>query len=253
MLADLADQSVDAIVTDPPYDNDGVPLYEPLGAFCSPRAEARSPGGRLCRPPPARPRDGAARPRRAHLHVARGERAALAGTRRSACAWSTASTGRVLLYSAGPYRPRTWLNDVVFAEGRGGPEERPLHPWQQALEPVRHWVRQVSEPGELIVDPFLGPERRRSQRSWRAGASSAATSTRAVSRRRGGAWWSWWPAASFNPKEMRHDADDNAAKGEADRCLGFAVPNSDKVSTLCQFHRKKRLDRAALGQFGLST
>jgi hypothetical protein len=62
----------------------------------------------------------------------------------------------VLLYSAGPYRPRTWLNDVAFAEGRGGPEERPLHPWQQALEPVRHWVRQVSEPGELIVDPFLG-------------------------------------------------------------------------------------------------
>jgi DNA modification methylase len=55
-----------------------------------------------------------------------------------------------------PYRPRTWLNDVAFAEGRGGPEERPLHPRQQALEPVRHWVRQVSEPGELIVDPFLG-------------------------------------------------------------------------------------------------
>jgi ParB-like chromosome segregation protein Spo0J len=33
VLADLADQSVDAIVTDPPYNNDGVPLYEPLGAF----------------------------------------------------------------------------------------------------------------------------------------------------------------------------------------------------------------------------
>jgi hypothetical protein len=62
----------------------------------------------------------------------------------------------VLLYSAGPYQPRSWLNDVAFAEGSGGPEERPLHPWQQALEPVRHWVRQVSEPGELIVDPFIG-------------------------------------------------------------------------------------------------
>ena len=62
----------------------------------------------------------------------------------------------VLLYSAGPYQPRSWLNDVVFAEGRGGPQERPLHPWQQALEPVRHWIRQVSEPGELVVDPFLG-------------------------------------------------------------------------------------------------
>jgi hypothetical protein len=33
VLADLADQSVDAVVTDPPYNNDGVPLYEPLGSF----------------------------------------------------------------------------------------------------------------------------------------------------------------------------------------------------------------------------
>ncbi len=31
-----------------------------------------------------------------------------------------------------------------------------MHPWQQALEPVRHWIRQVSETGELIVDPFIG-------------------------------------------------------------------------------------------------
>jgi hypothetical protein len=33
-LGDLAEQSVDAIVTDPPYDNEGIPLYEPLGVFC---------------------------------------------------------------------------------------------------------------------------------------------------------------------------------------------------------------------------
>lgn len=62
----------------------------------------------------------------------------------------------VLLYSAGPYRPRRWLDDLAFGEGRGGPEERPLHPWQQAIRPVRHWVKMMSDPGELIVDPFLG-------------------------------------------------------------------------------------------------
>ena len=32
-LADLADQCVDACCTDPPYDAEGVPLYEPLGTF----------------------------------------------------------------------------------------------------------------------------------------------------------------------------------------------------------------------------
>ena len=48
------------------------------------------------------------------------------------------------------------MHDLFVAEGRGGPEARPLHKWQQAVEPCRHWVRQVSEPGELIFDPFLG-------------------------------------------------------------------------------------------------
>ena len=43
-----------------------------------------------------------------------------------------------------------------MAEGRGGPETRPLHPWQQALEPVVHWVHMVSEPGEVVFDPCCG-------------------------------------------------------------------------------------------------
>jgi hypothetical protein len=91
----------------------------------------------------------------------------------------------VPLYSAGSYQPRSWLSDVVFAEGRGGSQERPLHPWQQALEPVRHWIRQVSEPSELIVDPFLGSGTTAVAAVRRAGASSAVTSIRAASRRRG--------------------------------------------------------------------
>ena len=62
----------------------------------------------------------------------------------------------VLLFSAGPYEPRRWLQDTFFAEGRGGPETRPLHPWQQAVEPVRHWIEMTSEPGEVVFDPFLG-------------------------------------------------------------------------------------------------
>ena len=52
--------------------------------------------------------------------------------------------------------PRKWIHDTYFAEGRGGPEARPLHPWQQAVEPVTHWVHMTSEPGELVFDPFLG-------------------------------------------------------------------------------------------------
>jgi hypothetical protein len=154
-LADLADQCVDACCTDPPYDAEGVPLYEPLGAFV---LRVLKPGHLAvvyAGQPPARSRDVTPRTRRAHLHVARRERTGGRHTRiRTRMVFGQHRS--VLLYSAGHYRPRSCLNDVVFAEGRGGPEERPLHPWQQALEPVRHWIRQVSQPGELIVDPFIG-------------------------------------------------------------------------------------------------
>jgi ParB-like chromosome segregation protein Spo0J len=155
VLADLEDQSVDAVVTDPPYDNNGVPLYEPLGAFA---LRVLKPG-RL------------AVVYAGHLQLDREMELLARGGLTYMWHGANVLSGRhtrvrtrmifgqhrsVLLYSAGPYQPRTWLNDVALAEGRGGPEERPLHPWQQALEPVRHWIRQVSEPGELIVDPFLG-------------------------------------------------------------------------------------------------
>jgi site-specific DNA-methyltransferase (adenine-specific) len=62
----------------------------------------------------------------------------------------------VLLLSAGPFRPRRWIHDTFFAEGRGGPDTRPLHPWQQAVEPMAHWVRMTSEPGEVVFDPCCG-------------------------------------------------------------------------------------------------
>jgi hypothetical protein len=147
VLADLADQSVDAVVTDSPYNNDGVPLYEPLGAFALRVLKL----GRL------------AVVYAGHLQLDREMELLARGGLTYMWHGANVLRGRhtkvrvrmvfgqhrsVLLYSAGAYRARTWLNDVVFAEGRGGPEERPLYPWQQALEPVRHWVRQVSEPGE---------------------------------------------------------------------------------------------------------
>jgi len=155
VLADLADQSVDAIVTDPPYNNDGVPLYEPLGAFAlrvlKPGRLAVVYAGNL-----QLDREMSLLERGGLTYMWHGVNVLAGRHTRVRVRMVFGQHRSVLLYSAGPYRPRTWLNDVVFAEGRGGPEERPLHPWQQALEPVRHWVRQVSEPGELIVDPFFG-------------------------------------------------------------------------------------------------
>jgi ParB-like chromosome segregation protein Spo0J len=155
VLADLKDRSVNAVVTDPPYDNEGVPLYEPLGAFglrvLKPGRLAVVYAGNL-----QLDREMSLLERGGLIYMWHGVNVLAGRHTRVRVRMVFGQHRSVLLYSAGPYQPRTWLNDVVFAEGRGGPEERPLHPWQQALEPVRHWVRQVSEPGELIVDPFLG-------------------------------------------------------------------------------------------------
>jgi site-specific DNA-methyltransferase (adenine-specific) len=155
VLGDLTDQSVDAIVTDPPYDNDGVPLYEPLGSFSlrvlKPGRLAVVYAGNL-----QLDREMSLLERGGLTYMWHGVNVLAGRHTRVRVRMVFGQHRSVLLYSAGPYRPRGWLNDIVFAKGRGGPEERPLHPWQQALEPVRHWIRQVSEPGELIVDPFLG-------------------------------------------------------------------------------------------------
>ncbi|MHB1582986.1 MAG: DNA methyltransferase [Acidimicrobiales bacterium] len=152
---DIADGSIDAVVTDPPYDGPGIPLFEDLGRLA---ARVLKPG-RL------------AAVYCGHVHL--DEELRLLEQGGLSYVWHGVNilpgrhtkvrarmiNGRhrsVLIMSAGAFTPRGWLHDTFFAEGRGGPETRPLHPWQQAVAPVVHWIEQVSEPGELIFDPFLG-------------------------------------------------------------------------------------------------
>lgn len=152
---DVPDGSIDAIVTDPPYNEEGVPLYGDLARLA---ARVLKPG-RL------------AAVYCGHVHL--DEELRLLQEGGLTYVWHgvnllngrhTKIRGRmvngrhrsVLLYSAGPFAPRKWIHDTFLAEGRGGPEARPLHPWQQAVEPVVHWVHMTSEPGELVMDPFLG-------------------------------------------------------------------------------------------------
>jgi ParB-like chromosome segregation protein Spo0J len=152
---DVPDRSIDAIVTDPPYNEDGLPLYGDLARLA---ARVLKPGRLVavyC----------------GHVHL--DEEMRLLEGNGLTYVWHgvnmlggrhTKIRGRmvngrhrsVLLFSAGPYVPRKWIHDTFIAQGQGGPETRPLHPWQQAVEPVTHWVQMTSEPGELVMDPFLG-------------------------------------------------------------------------------------------------
>ena len=129
--ADVADGSVDAIVTDPPYDDAGVPLFEDFARLA---VRVLKPG------------------RLAAIycgHVALPEEMALLEAGGLTYVWhgvnilgglhsqirSRMINGNhrsVVLYASGAFTPRKWIHDTFFAEGRGGPESRPLHPWHRA-------------------------------------------------------------------------------------------------------------------------
>ncbi|MDA8310765.1 MAG: DNA methyltransferase [Actinomycetota bacterium] len=152
---DVPDGSIDAAVVDPPYAEEFVYLFEDLARLL---ARVSKPGRLVaiyC----------------GHLHL--DEEIRLLEQGGLSYCWHGVNVlpGRhtkvrirmvngkhrsVVLMSAGTYEPRKWLHDTFVAEGRGGPETRPLHPWQQALEPVVHWVKMVSEPGEVVFDPCCG-------------------------------------------------------------------------------------------------
>ena len=36
------------------------------------------------------------------------------------------------------------------------PRDKTWHPWQKAVGPARHYIAALTEPGALVVDPFLG-------------------------------------------------------------------------------------------------
>ena len=57
----------------------------------------------------------------------------------------------LLVYSNGPYRPRDWLPDVVTAR-----REKRRHVFQQPEAEADHFVRLLTESGELVLDPFCG-------------------------------------------------------------------------------------------------
>jgi hypothetical protein len=153
VLSDVPDKSVDAIVTDPPYDASGVPLFDDLGAVA---ARILKPGRLLVCYVGKLALDEEIASLARHLNWVWLGATFLSGrhvairSRMIRSSWQP-----VLVLSSGPFQPRTWMLDSFTAGGIG---EKTLddHHWQKALGPLTRWVEQVSKPGELVVDPFVG-------------------------------------------------------------------------------------------------
>ncbi len=152
-LADLGNESVDAIVCDPPYNREGLETYSMLSEFA---ARVLKPG-RLC----------VAYCGKAWLpdHFERlAEHLDYVWT---GCVWLPGRHtifrrrmifGRwrpVAFFSKGGYDVRTTIVDGLLSPGRGEKSTED-HPWQQSVAPFVRIVEMAARPGELVVDPFLG-------------------------------------------------------------------------------------------------
>ncbi len=147
----LEPESVDLIVTDPPYDDASLVLFSDLGSTA---ARVLRPGRLLvCY---------AGSLRLPEVIARLGEHLAYVWTavvvqpgRHSIIRSRMIRSGHrsVLIFSNGDYRPGGWIFDTVVSELVPAKQ---LHPWEQSLGPVRTLVEHCSRPGELVLDPMMG-------------------------------------------------------------------------------------------------
>jgi len=150
----LADASVDAIITDPPYPEEFLPTFSSLASLAE---RTLKPGGwcvvmtgniflpevmsRLSERLAYRwqymvPTPGGGNVRISSIGLFQGYKP-------------------VLLYQKPPVsKIREWWSDVIKTEA--AEQDKSRHPWQQSEPLFAELVRRFSRPGELVVDPFAG-------------------------------------------------------------------------------------------------
>jgi 16S rRNA G966 N2-methylase RsmD len=150
VLADIADDSAALILTDPPYQKEADPLYVWLAEFA---ATKLIDGGSLIffTGHTRFARDAAICEAAGlrlwwHLVVLHDQSRRLPGV------FMVCKHKPVLMFVKGTRRSRSLMPDVLRPSGRDKVE----HPWAQGDGGVWPLIEQLTEPGELIVDPFAG-------------------------------------------------------------------------------------------------
>jgi hypothetical protein len=156
VLATLPPESVDAIITDPPYLLEYIPLFEPLAEHA---ARLLKPHGvlvvmvaHLHLPDYINALDKHLKYRWVCAYIMDGPKASVSVSR-VAAAWKP-----LLVYVRRDARDLRFVPSDVFygANKTEDGVEKTHHHWQQSLQGFIDIVRRFTEPGETVLDPFLG-------------------------------------------------------------------------------------------------
>jgi DNA modification methylase len=149
----IADGSIDAIVTDPPYDADGVPLFEALGAMA---ARVLKPGGSLlvlCGEtylPEYFAQLGQYLDYRWTMAVdLPGGQAVQQFDPKIIAFWKP-----VLWFTKGKPQDLEWCSDMIRTDPNSN--DKTKHKWGQSEQLTRGMVEKCSHVGHVVLDPFLG-------------------------------------------------------------------------------------------------
>jgi methylase of polypeptide subunit release factors len=156
VLATLPSESVDAIITDPPYLLEHIPLFEPLAEHAA----------RLLKP------HGVLVVMVAHLYLYEymtllnqhlryrwicvyhmGDTKARVSAAKIAASWKP-----LLVYVRHDAENLRFVCSDYFSAAHGTADgvQKELHHWQQSLDGFTEIVQRFTEPGETVLDPFMG-------------------------------------------------------------------------------------------------
>ncbi len=156
VLATLPPESVDAIITDPPYPLQYIPVFEPLAEHA---ARLLKPHGvlvvmvaHLYLPDYINALNKHLKYRWVCAYIMDGSKASVAVSR-VGVAWKP-----LLVYVRRDARDLRFIPSDVFYGANKTEDglEKMHHPWQQSLQGFIDIVQRFTEPGDTVVDPFLG-------------------------------------------------------------------------------------------------
>lgn len=156
VLADIPDNSVDAIITDPPYPAEYIPLFGDLGKLA---ARILAPHGVLVAMTGQSWLGRYITELDAHLtyrwtaaYIAQGARTRMYAAR-VGTGWKP-----LLLYRRNDAENIPFLMDDLFdaATGTRDGADKEFHHWGQSESGIAEQVERFTQPGQLVVDPFLG-------------------------------------------------------------------------------------------------